>query len=121
MLAQPLHSFFDELEKIAEGQTTVVIKTPGPLARKKEEKGIGEKGVHYAKGFAAGALPTAAAVRYLIPTKDIAREGEKAVRTFGVHPNLHSKLQLAAGLTAGTLGLGYAAKHRKPSQVMVQL
>lgn len=120
MLDQFLASFYDELEKIAEGQTTVVIKPSG--AKKKEERGTGEKAVHVAKGFAAGSLPTAAAVRYLIPARDIAkREGEAVARTFGIHPNLHSKLQLAAGLGAGALGAAYAAKHKKPSQVMVQL
>jgi hypothetical protein len=111
MFDQILSSFYDELEKIAEGQTTVVIKPSG-----KKEKEEPATAAHIAKGFAAGALPTAAGVRYLAPVRDLA----KGV-TFGLHPSTHSKLQMIAGLGAGVLGAAHARKHKKPSTVMVQL
>lgn len=112
MISHLLSAFYDELEKIAEGQTTVVIK---PSAHKKDQE-PNDQTARVAKGFAAGALPTAAAMRYLVPAKDVG----KGI-TFGLHPSTHSKAQMLAGLGAGVLGAAYAKKHKKPSQVMVQL
>ena len=113
-----LASFYDELEKIAEGPTKVVITSPGGSSaskRKGKEETLGDRAVRRLKGFAAGALPTAAGIKYLAPVKDL----EKGVR--GLHPGTHSKLQVAAGLGAGILGSAYASKDKKPSRVIVQL
>jgi hypothetical protein len=112
MFRQFLGSYYDELEKIGEGPTTVVVSTKQTRAKEKPSGKL-ERMV---KGFAAGSLPTAAGVRYLIPVKTLEKPGWGLL-----HPATHSKLQTAAGLGAGILGAAIASKRKKSPQVMIQL
>ena len=90
MMKQQMTAFFDELQKIAEDQDKQ------------------DRLVRAAKGFVAGALPTAAALRFLIQRAEAAKEGIKAVR--GLQPNIHSWLQSAGGAAAGIAGAARALK-----------
>lgn len=117
-----LSSFYDELEKIG-AAPELVISTP---KRKKERESAHDRVLRRLKGFAAGALPTAAGVRYLVPRAESVRpelvkviRGTKIVR--GLHPATHTKLQAVAGLGAGVLGAALAGKDSKSPKVIVQL
>lgn len=117
-----LSSFYDELEKIG-AAPELVISAP---KKRKEHEPARERVLRRLKGFAAGALPTAAGVRYLVPRAESVRpelveaiRGAKIVR--GLHPATHTKLQTVAGLGAGVLGAALAGKDSKSSRVIVQL
>lgn len=96
MLENRLPSFFDEIEKIA------------------EESDRSDRVSKAAKGFVAGALPTAAALRFLVPRAEAAKEGIKAVR--GLQPSTHSWLQSIGGLAVGTAGAVKALRDHKKSK-----
>ena len=122
-----LVSFYNELEKIAEGPTKVVITSPAHPSKSHKKEALHERAARRAKGFIAGALPTSAGIRYLVPRQEEIKEslrvgkhvGQKMIP--GLHPSTHSKLQAIAGLGAGILGAAYAGKDKKPSRVIVQL
>ncbi len=110
-----MSSFYDELEKLGAPPELIISAAPPPKKRERKER-IRERLLRRAKGFAAGSLPTAAGIRYLIPAKDV---GKGVMR--GLKPSTHSLLQAAGGVGAGVLGAALAHKDSKPSRVIVQL
>lgn len=114
MWDQVLSSFYDELEKIGAAPEVVIS---APKKRKEDRESLKERLLRRVKGFAAGALPTAAGIRYLVPMRDTRPE----MRIRGLKPRTHSKLQALGGLSAGVLGAALAGKDSKPSRVIVQL